>query len=85
MLIVPWAPRIPLAADVLAAPIERNTMLGRFTNFVYLLDLCAVTISVPTDLDRLDAPPTSLTLIAPAWRDELLVGVVRRCAETAAR
>jgi allophanate hydrolase len=85
VLVVPSAPRVPLVADVLAAPIERNTMLGRFTNFVNLLDLCAITIPVPTDLDEVDAPPTSVTLIAPAWHDELLVSVARRYAVAAAR
>jgi allophanate hydrolase len=85
VLVVPSAPRIPRVADVLAAPIERNTMLGRFTNFVNLLDLCAVTIPVPTDLDDVDAPPTSLTLVAPAWHDELLVSVALGYAVAAAR
>jgi Asp-tRNA(Asn)/Glu-tRNA(Gln) amidotransferase A subunit family amidase len=40
---------------------------------------------VPTDLDEVDAPPTSVTLIAPAWHDELLVSVARRYAVAAAR
>ena len=78
VLVVPSAPRIPTVAEVLAAPIERNTMLGRYTNFVNLLDLCALTMPVPTPFDLPDAPPMSITLIAPAWCDALLVSVAER-------
>jgi len=78
VLVVPSAPRVPTVAEVLAAPVERNSMLGRFTNFVNLLDLCALTLPVPTAFDEDDEPPTSVTLIAAAWRDDLLVSVARR-------
>ena len=78
VLVVPSAPCIPTVDEVLAAPIERNTMLGRFTNFVNLLDLCALTLPLPTALDDALAPPTSITLIALAGCDEALVSVARR-------
>ena len=78
VLVVPSAPRIPTVDEVLAAPLERNTMLGRFTNFVNLLDLCALTLPTPTALDDALAPPTSITLIARAGCDEALVSVARR-------
>jgi allophanate hydrolase len=80
VLVVPSAPRIPTVTEVLAEPIERNVMLGRFTNFVNLLDLCALTLPVPTELDWPEQPPTSLTLIAPAGRDEWLVSLAATIA-----
>ena len=78
VLVVPSAPRIPTVKDVLGAPIERNTMLGRYTNFVNLLDLCALTLPVPTEHDLATMPPTSVTLIAPAWHDDVLVSLAAR-------
>jgi allophanate hydrolase len=78
VLVVPSVPRIPTVAQVQADPIGVNTMLGTYTNFVNLLDLCALTLPVPTALDRPDGPPTSVTLIAPAWHDDLLVDLARR-------
>lgn len=72
VLAVPSVPRIPTVAEVQAEPIEVNAMVGTYTNFVNLLDLAAVTVPVPTALDRGDRPPTSLTLIGPAWSDALL-------------
>ncbi|MCU1487478.1 MAG: amidase [Actinomycetia bacterium] len=75
VLVVPSVPRIPTVAEVLADPIGANSALGTYTNFVNLLDLCALTIPVgpPTP----EAPPPSVTLIAPAWSDQLLVEVAR--------
>jgi allophanate hydrolase len=75
-LIVPSVPRIPTVREVLDAPIERNARLGTYTNFVNLLDLCALTL--PVGLATASAPPFSATLIAPAWRDDLLVTIGRR-------
>ena len=51
-------------------------MLGTYTNFVNLLDLCALT--VPLDDATPGHPPSSVTLIAPAWCDDVLVSVARR-------
>jgi allophanate hydrolase len=73
VLVLPSVPRLPTVAEVTADPIGVNTMLGSYTNFVNLLDLCAVTVPVPTAGGDADLPPPSLTLVAPAWRDELLV------------
>jgi allophanate hydrolase len=82
VLVVPTAPRVPTVAEVAASPIERNTMLGRYTNFVNLLDLCALTLPLPVAADDPHGPPTSVTLLAPAGADELLVSVARRLCET---
>jgi allophanate hydrolase len=59
-------------AEVVADPITLNSRLGTYTNFVNLLDLCA--IAVPSSL-RGDGLPSSVTLIAPARADGLIAGV----------
>ncbi|KQR74266.1 allophanate hydrolase [Burkholderia sp. Leaf177] len=69
VLIVPTTPTHPLIADVQASPIERNSELGYYTNFVNLLDLCA--LSVPC-ARRSDGLPAGVTLIAPSGSDHRL-------------
>jgi len=69
VLIVPTAPTHPAIADVHADPIVRNSQLGLYTNFVNLLDLCA--LAVP-GRRRADGLPAGVTLIAPAGADQRL-------------
>jgi len=69
---VPTIPRLYTVAEVEADPIRVNSKLGTYTNFVNLLDLCA--IAVPSGL-RADGLPSSLTLIAPAGADGLIAGL----------
>jgi allophanate hydrolase len=71
-MLVPTAPRLYTVAEVEADPIRLNSRLGTYTNFVNLLDLCA--IAVPSSL-RGDGLPSSVTLIAPAGADGLIAGV----------
>ncbi len=71
-MLVPTAPRPYTIAEVEADPIRLNSRLGTYTNFVNLLDLCA--IAVPSGL-RADGLPSSVTLIAPAGADGLIAGV----------
>ncbi|AIP36907.1 allophanate hydrolase [Paraburkholderia xenovorans LB400] len=75
ILIVPTTPTHPLIADVKANPVELNSQLGYYTNFVNLLDLCA--LAVPCQR-RSDGLPAGVTLIAPSGAD-------RRLAELGAR
>ncbi|MFM0084228.1 allophanate hydrolase [Paraburkholderia sediminicola] len=75
ILIVPTTPTHPLIADVQANPVELNSQLGYYTNFVNLLDLCA--LAVPCQR-RQDGLPAGITLIAPSGAD-------RRLAELGAR
>jgi allophanate hydrolase len=75
ILIVPTTPTHPLIADVQANPVELNSQLGYYTNFVNLLDLCA--LAVPCQR-RSDGLPAGVTLIAPSGAD-------RRLAELGAR
>ena len=74
VLVVPTVPSIPTVADVAADPIGTNAALGRYTTFVNLLDLCALTVPVGDAVG--DHPPVSLTLVGPAWSDDLLVALV---------
>jgi allophanate hydrolase len=69
VLIVPTAPTHPTIAAVQADPIALNSQLGYYTNFVNLLDLCA--LSVP-GMRRADALPAGVTLIAPSGADHRL-------------
>jgi allophanate hydrolase len=72
ILMVPTFPRPRTLDDLAADPIGANSELGTYTNFVNLLDLCALTIPVaPNGGDR----PASVTLIAPAGRDARLAEV----------
>ncbi|MDE1182392.1 allophanate hydrolase [Paraburkholderia sp.] len=69
ILIVPTTPTHPTIAEVQANPIEKNSQLGYYTNFVNLLDLCA--LAVPC-APRADGLPAGVTLIGPAGADRRL-------------
>jgi allophanate hydrolase len=73
VLVVPTVPGLPTVAEVAADPVGANAALGRYTTFVNLLDLCALTVPVGGPVG--DHPPVSLTLVAPAWADDALVAV----------
>ena len=68
-LLVPTAGTAYTIAAVEADPIRLNSNLGRYTNFVNLLDLAA--LAVPSAL-RTDGLPVGITLIAPALHDAWL-------------
>ncbi|RZT26790.1 allophanate hydrolase [Kribbella sp. VKM Ac-2569] len=65
-LLLPVTPGHPTLAEVAADPIGVNSRLGRFTNMVNLLDLCAVAFPGP---DRADGLPFGIQLLAPAGHD----------------
>lgn len=69
-LLLPTAPTCYRIADVQANPVELNSRLGTYTNFVNLLDLCALTVPHGT---LASGVPTGPTLIAPAFHDEFLL------------
>ena len=62
-------PRSTRVEQVLADPIQLNSRLGTYTNFVNLLDLCG--LAVPAAM-RADGMPFGVTLLAPAGHDALL-------------
>ncbi len=70
VLLLPTAPRTFTHAEIAAAPIERNSQLGTYTNFVNLLDLAAV--AVPAGM-RPDGLPFGVSLIGPAFSDAALL------------
>jgi allophanate hydrolase len=69
ILVTPTAGTIYRIAEVEADPILTNSNLGYYTNFLNLLDLCA--IAVPAGFQR-DGLPFGVTLIAPAFADDAL-------------
>jgi allophanate hydrolase len=73
-LAVPTVPTAYTIAQVEADPIALNSRLGTYTNFVNLLDLCA--LAVPAAL-RADGIPFGITLIAPAGQDAALASIGR--------
>jgi allophanate hydrolase len=73
-IVLPTAPTVYSTAQVLANPIELNSRLGTYTNFVNLLDLCG--LALPAAM-RSDGIPFGITLLAPAGRDALLASIGR--------
>ena len=66
MLAVPTFPRPVTRAEIAADPIGPNTGLGTYTNFVNLLDLCALAVPGPF---RSDGFPAGVTLVGPSGHD----------------
>jgi allophanate hydrolase len=73
-IVLPTAPTVYSTAQVLANPIELNSRLGTYTNFVNLLDLCG--LALPAAM-RPDDIPFGITLLAPAGRDAQLASIGR--------
>ena len=73
-LVLPTAPTAYTTAQVLANPIELNSRLGTYTNFVNLLDLCG--LALPAAM-RPDGIPFGITLLAPAGQDAQLASIGR--------
>src|SRR6185503_7538245 len=69
LLVTPTAGTIYTIAEVEAEPVKLNSNLGYYTNFMNLLDLSA--IAVPAGFQR-DGLPFGVTLVAPAFSDEVL-------------
>jgi allophanate hydrolase len=74
-LVLPTAPTIYTVEQVLADPIQLNSRLGTYTNFVNLLDLCG--LAVPSSM-RADGAPFGITLLAPAGADAALAAIGRQ-------
>jgi allophanate hydrolase len=73
-LLLPTVPTIYTIEQVQADAIRLNSQLGTYTNFVNLLDLCA--LAVPASM-RSDGTPFGVTLIAPAGQDAALAAIGR--------
>ncbi|MDB5050799.1 MAG: gatA [Fibrobacteres bacterium] len=71
-LLTPTAPTQYRFEEVEADPINLNTRLGYYTNFVNLLDLCAV--AVPSGR-KANGLPFGVTLIAPAFQEGVIASL----------
>jgi allophanate hydrolase len=80
-MLLPTAGSMYTVIEVEADPIQLNSNLGYYTNFVNLLDLAAV--AVPTGLAA-NGRPFGITLVGPAFSDAWLGdlgGIIHRDAE----
>ncbi len=68
-LVVPTAPTHYKISELEAEPVRLNSNLGKYTNFVNLLDWSA--LAVPAGM-RADGLPFGITLIADAWQERAL-------------
>ncbi|HEV7605809.1 MAG TPA: allophanate hydrolase [Steroidobacteraceae bacterium] len=74
-LLLPTAGTHYRIADEQADPIRLNSTLGRYTNFVNLMDLAAVAVPAGFTPERL---PFGVSLIASAWSDADLLAMAGR-------
>jgi allophanate hydrolase len=75
VMLLPTAPRAYTIEEIAEAPIERNSHLGHYTNFVNLLDLSA--IAVPAGM-RPDGLPFGVSLIGQAFQEVSLLSLADR-------
>jgi len=75
VLVLPTVGTTFTIEEMVQQPLERNTLLGRYTQFVNLLDLAAVTI--PAGFTE-DGRPASLTLVGPAFSEPLLTALATK-------
>ncbi|GAB1692588.1 allophanate hydrolase [Krasilnikovia sp. M28-CT-15] len=81
-LMLPVTPGHPTLAEVAADPVGVNSRLGTYTNFVNLLDLCAVAVPAGT---RPDGLPFGVQFVAPAFADRPLLDLAAAwCGEPVA-
>jgi allophanate hydrolase len=62
--------------EVLADPVQLNSNLGHYTNFVNLLDLAA--LALPAGFRASNDLPFGVTLVAPAFSDDALLALGAR-------
>jgi len=80
VLLLPTAGTHYRIADEQADPIRLNSTLGRYTNFVNLMDLSAVAVPAGFTPEGL---PFGVSLIAPAWSDADLLTLASRAHRAA--
>jgi len=81
ILMTPTAPRAVTLAEIEADPIGANSMLGRYTNSVNLLDMAA--LALPSTLDD-DGTARGVTLVGRSGSDALLASLGRLMHQAAA-
>jgi allophanate hydrolase len=82
VMLLPTAPRAYTIEEIAENPIERNSHLGQYTNFVNLLDLAAV--ALPAGL-RPDGMPFGVTLIGTAFTEAALLPMADKLHRSLAR
>jgi len=75
---MPTVPTTFTVDEIAEEPVRRNMVLGRFTQFVNLLDLAAITVPAG---QTTDGRPASVTLIGPAFSEPLLLSVATRLTD----
>ncbi|PKU22347.1 allophanate hydrolase [Telmatospirillum siberiense] len=75
LLVLPTTPTLWTITEMEEDPLGRNAALGRYTNFVNMLDLAAV--AVPAGF-RPGGRPAGITLAAPAFTDDALAELAER-------
>jgi len=73
-LLVPTAPFHPTLAEVAADPVGVNSLMGTYTNFCNLFDLCAV--AVPAG--EVDGAQFGVTVVGRAFDDAVAADIARR-------
>ena len=68
-ILVPTTPTFPTLEQLIAEPVQENSLLGTYTNFVNFLDWSA--ISIPAGF-RADGLPFGITLISNTWQESRL-------------
>lgn len=74
-IFVPTAPTIFRVAEALADPAGLTMKLSHYTNFVNLLDFCA--LAVPSGFNSVGMP-VGATFIAPAFHDDALIALQKQ-------
>lgn len=69
-LLSPTAPRSYLITELLANPVELNSNMGYYTNYMNLLDLCG--LAIPAGF-MANGIPFGITMIAPRFREMSLL------------
>ena len=75
VLLTPTAGTIYTVDEVNSNPVQTNSNLGYYTNFMNLLDLCAV--AVPAGFQK-NGLPFGITLGAPAFSDSILLALAEK-------
>jgi allophanate hydrolase len=75
VLVLPTIGTTFTVPEVLAEPVRTNTVLGHYTHFGNLLDLCAVAVPAGTTVD---GRPCSVMVLGPALSDDVVLAVAAR-------
>jgi allophanate hydrolase len=73
-LLLPTMPTVYTVEQVLNDPVQLNSRLGTYTNFVNLLDLCG--LALPASMHA-NGTPFGVTLLAPGGNDAALASIGR--------